>query len=101
MHLAEKGFKFLKFFPAEDSGGVPILKHFYSPLPHICFFPTGGVNLSNINAYLSLPNVPVVGGTWLISKEDLDNRNWQSIVEKTALLKTASTNEMVESKKIS
>ena len=86
MYLAEKGFSFVKFFPAEANGGVAMLQHFFSPLPHICFCPTGGVDLNNINAYLALDNVPVVGGSWLVDQDDLQQRNWANIIKKVQRL---------------
>jgi 2-dehydro-3-deoxyphosphogluconate aldolase / (4S)-4-hydroxy-2-oxoglutarate aldolase len=65
MALAERGFKVLKFFPAEPSGGVAWLKAVAEPLPRITFCPTGGVNIANAAAYLALPNVIAVGGSWV------------------------------------
>jgi len=64
MALAERGFKVLKFFPAEPSGGVAWLKAVAEPLPNIKFCPTGGVNIANAAAYLALSNVVAVGGSW-------------------------------------
>jgi 2-dehydro-3-deoxyphosphogluconate aldolase/(4S)-4-hydroxy-2-oxoglutarate aldolase len=64
MALADRGFKVLKFFPAEPSGGVAWLNAVAEPLPHIKFCPTGGVNIANAAAYLALPNVVAVGGSW-------------------------------------
>jgi 2-dehydro-3-deoxyphosphogluconate aldolase/(4S)-4-hydroxy-2-oxoglutarate aldolase len=65
MTLAERGFAVLKFFPAEPSGGVAWLKAVAEPLPRIRFCPTGGVNIANAAAYLALPNVIAVGGSWV------------------------------------
>lgn len=65
MTLAALGFPVLKFFPAEQSGGVRWLKSVSEPLPHIRFCPTGGVNGDNAAAYLALRNVIVVGGSWV------------------------------------
>src|SRR5262245_51629061 len=65
MALAERGFKVLKFFPAEPSGGVAWLKGVAEPLPHLKFCPTGGVSIANAAAYLALPNVTAVGGSWV------------------------------------
>jgi 2-dehydro-3-deoxyphosphogluconate aldolase/(4S)-4-hydroxy-2-oxoglutarate aldolase len=65
MALAERGFEVLKFFPAEPSGGVGWLKAVAEPLPRIRFCPTGGVNIANAAAYLALPNVIAVGGSWV------------------------------------
>lgn len=79
MKLAEKGFKFLKFFPAEAAGGVPMLKSIYGPLPQVKFCPTGGVSVSSAEHYLALPNVVCVGGTWMLDKQLIANKDWQAI----------------------
>ena len=64
MMLAELGFEILKFFPAGVMGGLAWLKAIAGPLPHLRFCPTGGVDLAAAPAYLALPNVICVGGTW-------------------------------------
>jgi len=66
MTAAERGYAFLKFFPAEALGGAPVLKAFASPLPDISFCPTGGIDLSKAKSYLALPNVVCVGGSWVM-----------------------------------
>lgn len=66
MTAAERGYSFLKFFPAEALGGAPVLKAFASPLPDITFCPTGGIDLAKARTYLSLPNVICVGGSWVM-----------------------------------
>ena len=66
MTAAERGYAFLKFFPAEALGGAPVLKAFASPLPDITFCPTGGIDLEKARIYLALPNVICVGGSWII-----------------------------------
>jgi 2-dehydro-3-deoxyphosphogluconate aldolase/(4S)-4-hydroxy-2-oxoglutarate aldolase len=65
MALAALGFRVLKFFPAEASGGVDFLKPIRAPLPHLSFCPTGGIDQRNAAAYLALPNVIAVGGSWV------------------------------------
>ncbi|MEM9715310.1 MAG: bifunctional 4-hydroxy-2-oxoglutarate aldolase/2-dehydro-3-deoxy-phosphogluconate aldolase [Pseudomonadota bacterium] len=87
MRLLERGYVFQKFFPAEASGGAPALKSLASPLPQITFCPTGGVSLSNANDYLSLPNVNCVGGSWVVPKDLVAERDWDGI---TTLAKEAS-----------
>lgn len=67
MTLAAIGFPVLKFFPAEPSGGVRWLNAVAEPLPDIRFCPTGGVNGDNAAAFLALPNVFAVGGSWVAS----------------------------------
>jgi 2-dehydro-3-deoxyphosphogluconate aldolase / (4S)-4-hydroxy-2-oxoglutarate aldolase len=87
MSLASHGFKYLKFFPAEAAGGVPMLKSIGGPLPHIKFCPTGGVSLKSAPNYLALENVICVGGTWMLDKQLIANKDWPAI---EALAKQAS-----------
>lgn len=79
MRAADAGFDMLKFFPAEASGGAPALKSLAGPLPKISFCPTGGVSPGNARDYLSLPNVICVGGSWVITGDDMASGNWQAI----------------------
>ena len=69
MALAARGFRVLKFFPAEASGGVAWLKSVAAPLPELRFCPTGGIDAGNAAAYLALPNVLAVGGSWVAPKD--------------------------------
>ena len=69
MALAARGFKVLKFFPAEASGGIAWLKSIAAPLPDLKFCPTGGIDAKNIAAYLGCPNVLAVGGSWVAPKD--------------------------------
>jgi 2-dehydro-3-deoxyphosphogluconate aldolase/(4S)-4-hydroxy-2-oxoglutarate aldolase len=69
MALSARGFKVLKFFPAEASGGTAWLKSVAAPLPEIKFCPTGGITDKNIAAYLGCPNVLAVGGSWVAPKD--------------------------------
>jgi len=66
----ERGLTFLKFFPAEASGGVAMLKALHGPYAEVKFMPTGGVDTKNLGAYLALPYVVAAGGSWMV-KEDL------------------------------
>lgn len=77
--LAALGFKALKFFPAEASGGVAWLKSVSAPLPNIRFCPTGGIDMSNAAAYLALPNVFAVGGSWVAPREALAANDYARI----------------------
>tara|TARA_Y100000034_G_scaffold131115_1_gene191158 strand:+ start:204 stop:824 length:621 start_codon:yes stop_codon:yes gene_type:complete len=87
MNLASHGFKFLKFFPAEAAGGAQMLKSIGGPLPQVKFCPTGGISLATAPKYLALKNVVCVGGTWMLDKELIANKDWQAI---EALAKQAS-----------
>jgi 2-dehydro-3-deoxyphosphogluconate aldolase/(4S)-4-hydroxy-2-oxoglutarate aldolase len=79
MAAAERGYSFLKFFPAEALGGAPVLKAFASPLPDITFCPTGGIDLAKAKTYLALPNVICVGGSWVMPADALAGRDWARI----------------------
>ena len=79
MKLASHGFKFLKFFPAEAAGGTAMLKSIGGPLPHVTFCPTGGISLATAPKYLALSNVICVGGTWMLDKKLIENKDWQAI----------------------
>ena len=63
MQLHEFGCNFMKFFPAQASGGTSILKSWLEPMPHLKFCPTGGVNSGNYQDYLNLDNVVCVGSS--------------------------------------
>lgn len=65
MVLAELGFEVLKFFPAGASGGTAWLGGIRGPLATLSFCPTGGIDAANAAAYLALPNVLCVGGSWV------------------------------------
>lgn len=65
MHALELGISTVKFFPAGVYGGVKAIKALSGPFPQVKFIPTGGVNESNAEEYLSLQNVAAVGGSFL------------------------------------
>lgn len=79
MQIMERGYSYMKFFPAEQAGGAPYLKALSSPLADLRFCPTGGVSLKNAADYLSLPNVICVGGSWVAPKQAVIDGDWQSI----------------------
>lgn len=74
----------LKFFPAEESGGCKTLKALGAPYQNIQFMPTGGINTSNLNQYLSLPNVIAIGGSWLATAEMIQNETFSKVEELSA-----------------
>ncbi|MEE9368658.1 MAG: bifunctional 4-hydroxy-2-oxoglutarate aldolase/2-dehydro-3-deoxy-phosphogluconate aldolase [Pontiella sp.] len=87
------GCKMLKFFPAGAAGGVNMLKNFaapYGPLG-VQFCPTGGVNLDNMNEWLSLSVVSAIGGSWLATKQQIADKQWTIITQqvKDALARAA------------
>ena len=79
MAAREAGLDFLKFFPAEQSGGVPYLKALASPFAGIRFCPTGGIVADNARDYLSLPNVVCVGGSWTAPDARVKAGKWDEI----------------------
>jgi 2-dehydro-3-deoxyphosphogluconate aldolase/(4S)-4-hydroxy-2-oxoglutarate aldolase len=79
MRLLERGYDCLKFFPAEPSGGVAYLKALAAPLPDVRFCPTGGIDAALAPAYLALPNVMCVGGSWVAPRDTVAAGDWPSI----------------------
>jgi 2-dehydro-3-deoxyphosphogluconate aldolase/(4S)-4-hydroxy-2-oxoglutarate aldolase len=79
MRLLERGYTAAKFFPAEANGGAPALKAFAGPLPQMGFCPTGGVTPQNAPAYLALPNVLCVGGSWVADEKRMRQGEWSEI----------------------
>lgn len=79
MFALESGFSFLKFFPAEAAGGVPMLKSLHGPLAQVKFCPTGGIDLAKAATYLALPNVVCVGGSWVVPKDAVAAKDWGRI----------------------
>lgn len=75
------GFSFLKFFPAEPLGGVAVLKAMAPVFPGIVFCPTGGVTAESAPRYLELPNVAMVGGSWMAPADAIAARDWSRIAE--------------------
>lgn len=75
----EYGFSFFKVFPAEAVNAYALIKSLEAPFPQINFCPTGGINLSNINRYLSLPSILCAGGSWILPAEDIQAGNWDKI----------------------
>ncbi|MEO7762024.1 MAG: bifunctional 4-hydroxy-2-oxoglutarate aldolase/2-dehydro-3-deoxy-phosphogluconate aldolase [Casimicrobiaceae bacterium] len=73
------GFSELKLFPAQQAGGIGMLKALGSPFPDVTFCPTGGITADSAPDYLALPNVACVGGSWLTPKGVIGKRDWQRI----------------------
>ena len=74
----EMGLRTLKFFPAEPSGGVNMLKALSAVYP-VKFMPTGGVSLNNVDEYLSIPSVLACGGTWMVPTNLIDEGKWDEL----------------------
>ena len=77
------GCKLLKFFPAEQAGGLNILKAFSGPYASqgVKFCPTGGVSKENMNDYLSLTTVTNIGGSWLATQQQIADQEWGVITQ--------------------
>ena len=70
----EAGLEVVKFFPAEESGGLSYIKAVSAPFPMLKFIPTGGINADNLNTYLSFEKILACGGSWMV-KADLINED--------------------------
>ncbi|MBC7003304.1 bifunctional 4-hydroxy-2-oxoglutarate aldolase/2-dehydro-3-deoxy-phosphogluconate aldolase [Photobacterium sp. BZF1] len=75
----EMGVTTLKFFPAEASGGINMLKSLLAPYTQIQFMPTGGINAKNVNDYLAIDRVFACGGTWMVDKKLINEGRWDEI----------------------
>jgi 2-dehydro-3-deoxyphosphogluconate aldolase/(4S)-4-hydroxy-2-oxoglutarate aldolase len=79
MRGLEHGWRRFKFFPAEASGGTAALRGLAGPFPQARFCPTGGIDAGKAPAYLALPNVACVGGSWMLPADALAARDWARI----------------------
>ncbi|MFU8765141.1 MAG: bifunctional 4-hydroxy-2-oxoglutarate aldolase/2-dehydro-3-deoxy-phosphogluconate aldolase [Haliea sp.] len=75
----EAGWYRFKLFPAAASGGIKLLKSLHGPLPDVSFCPTGGIGPGDFRDYLALPNVPCVGGSWMVPTQALHATDWPHI----------------------
>jgi 2-dehydro-3-deoxyphosphogluconate aldolase/(4S)-4-hydroxy-2-oxoglutarate aldolase len=75
----ELGLTALKFFPAEPSGGVRMIKALLGPYPQLRLMPTGGISPANIRDYLAIPQVLACGGSWMVADELLRSGNWSEV----------------------
>ena len=73
------GLDVVKFFPAEQNGGVAKLKALAGPYRNLKWMPTGGVNTKNLMDYLSFDQIVACGGTWMVKKEMIENEQWEEI----------------------
>jgi 2-dehydro-3-deoxyphosphogluconate aldolase/(4S)-4-hydroxy-2-oxoglutarate aldolase len=81
------GFVALKLFPAQQAGGIDMLKALSGPFPDVTFCPTGGVTAASASSFLALPNVGCVGGSWLTPPAMVKAGDWDGV---TALARDAS-----------
>ena len=88
MRGLEHGHARFKFFPAESAGGVGALRAFAGPFAQAKFCPTGGIDAAKAAAYLRLPNVVAVGGSWMVPGDLLAARDWNAIAALAAACAT-------------
>ena len=75
----ELGINFVKFFPAEPSGGIPMIKSLLAPYHQLEVMPTGGIGLNNIRDYLAIPQIVACGGSWMVPASLIKAKNWGEI----------------------
>ena len=81
-HAAYKlGLEVLKFFPAEQSGGLAKIKAMSAPFPMFKVMPTGGISLKNLGEYVSCPVIAACGGSYMVTADLIDNGKWDEITE--------------------
>lgn len=90
----ELGLDFVKFFPAEQAGGLPYIKSVSAPYSNMKFMPTGGVNENNLNNYLGFKKIICCGGSWIVPDKLVKAGDWDGITE---LCRTA-VNKMLDFK---
>ena len=84
------GFTELKLFPAQQAGGIGMLKALGGPFPDVTFCPTGGVSVASAPDFLALPNVACVGGSWLTPADAVAGGDWpriRSLAQQAAALR--------------
>ena len=81
-HTALKfGLELLKFFPAEQSGGLAKIKAMSAPFPQFKVMPTGGISLKNLGEYLKAPVIAACGGSYMVTADLIENQKWDEITE--------------------
>lgn len=79
MTAQEDGYQQLKFFPAMQAGGLPMLKAWQGPFGDVTFCPTGGIHAGNAAEFLALSNVACVGGSWIVPTDAIQQGDWARI----------------------
>jgi 2-dehydro-3-deoxyphosphogluconate aldolase/(4S)-4-hydroxy-2-oxoglutarate aldolase len=83
MWALEEGLEVVKFFPAEQAGGLPYLKAVSAPFPALHFMPTGGINAGNIGLYSGFTRVLACGATWMAAAELIREENYEEIARRS------------------
>jgi 2-dehydro-3-deoxyphosphogluconate aldolase/(4S)-4-hydroxy-2-oxoglutarate aldolase len=83
------GCRVVKFFPAEQLGGLPYLKNINAPYKHldIKYIPLGGISQENLAPYVESDNVLAVGGSWIANKDIIREQNWSEITKRARMAK--------------
>ncbi|MBP5414532.1 MAG: bifunctional 4-hydroxy-2-oxoglutarate aldolase/2-dehydro-3-deoxy-phosphogluconate aldolase [Lachnospiraceae bacterium] len=79
----KRGLEVLKFFPAQQAGGVAMIKAMAAPYTSVMFMPTGGINADNLEQYLSFKKIAACGGSWMVKADLIDSGNFEKITELT------------------
>ncbi len=78
------GLTVLKFFPAENYGGINTIKALTGPFPSIRIMPTGGINEKNVKEYLANPKIIACGGSWMVKDALINEKKFDEIEKLTA-----------------
>lgn len=79
----KRGLEVLKFFPAQQAGGVAMIKAMAAPYTSVMFMPTGGINADNLEQYLSFKKIAACGGSWMVKADLIDSKDFEKITELT------------------
>lgn len=79
----KRGLKVVKFFPAEQSGGVAMIKAMAAPYSMVKFMPTGGISTKNLADYLSCDKILCCGGSWMVKEDLIKSGSFDKITDMT------------------
>ena len=79
----KRGLEVLKFFPAEQAGGVAMIKAMAAPYTSVRFMPTGGLNAGDLEQYLSFIKIVACGGSWMVKADLIDSGDFEKITQLT------------------
>ncbi|MBQ6848117.1 MAG: bifunctional 4-hydroxy-2-oxoglutarate aldolase/2-dehydro-3-deoxy-phosphogluconate aldolase [Clostridia bacterium] len=92
MAALKLGLRVVKFFPANVYGGLNAMKNLSAPFVGVKFIPTGGVNAENIKEYFTSPFIQAVGGSWVCTKADIANGEFEKITKLCKEARNAALN---------
>lgn len=79
----KRGLRTVKFFPAEQAGGLPMIKAMAAPYTMLKFMPTGGISTKNLKDYLGFDKIICCGGSWMVKGDLIKNKEFDKIAEMT------------------